>query len=267
MSTWPSNVGIALSLDVEVWCPKVFAGLFLQFERLAAAHFPTAKDEDLHPNVTYEPLRRLWLGRMALVQSINEGAFQAKRIASQQLQDLVFAHFTASGFMDTGQLNNMYYDLVEAKILEDKSAAERYALAGMIAAMQYLARRFGHDCIINGVDIRDASPMLMLQLESCVRLSLSTSDSRELHEFADAHLWMAYVGAMEEERKRARKKAWSFKGKEIPPRVWFTPRFQNQAQLMGVHTWSEVQAIAERFLYAAFVEPDGALWVDELIKP
>jgi hypothetical protein len=134
------------------------------------------------------------------VRSITEGSFRAQRLASQPMQDLVFAYLTANGFMDHGQLNNMYHDLVEGKILEDISSAQRFTLAGMIAALQYTARRVGHDCIINGVDVRDASPKLMEQLGSCIRLSLDMSGARELREFSDANLWMASVGALEEQR-------------------------------------------------------------------
>jgi hypothetical protein len=254
-------------LDVDGWCPKVLAGLSQKFSQLAAARLSAPQEEDLHPQVSYQPLRRLWLARMAVVQSIKRGAFQAQQVGDQQLQDLVFAYFTASGFTDHGQLNNMYHDLFEAKILQDKSAAERYTLAGMIATLQYLARRVGHDCIINGVDVRDASPKLMAQMKSCIQLSLSSSDPPASHEFADAQLWMAYVGALEEERRRAQMKARGRECNMLIRRGWFTTRFQDQAQLMGIRLWSEVQTIAERFLHVGFVDPHGSLWVEDLINP
>ncbi len=251
-------------LDVEGWCQKVLDGLVQKFIREAQP--PTPNDDDLHPCVAYEPLRQLWLGRLSVVRCISEGTYMVQRCASQSIQDLVFAYFSARGFMDHGRLNNMYHDLVEAKVLDERSEAERLTLAGMIAALQYIARRTGHDCVINGVDIRDASGQLMAQLEDCMRISIAKSNTQELQDFAEAYLWMAFVGTLETERRReGNVKAFQQIRDRAFSGVWFASRLRKQADVLGIRSWPAMRKISEKFIYADFLEPNGSTWFEGVL--
>ena len=171
---------------------------------------------------------------------------------------MAFAYIAATGFIDLGQLNNMYLDLIEGAVFTEASVAERYLQAALVIALEYLARRVGHECIINGVDIRDASTELMTQLRFAAEFTWEASTPEELFEFQDAHLWVLYVGALDEQRKMRM-------GRDVVV-LWFGPRQKSQALQTGVKTWSQMRCIAERFLYASFIDPDGSIWFEDLVN-
>ncbi len=103
------------------------------------------------------------------------------------------------------------------------------------------------------------SAELMRQLLRCTAMIFDTCADAELTRFADAHLWVAYVGAMEEVRRARRVPA------SQALETWFREMLRTQCKRLNVWTWPQMRAIAERFLYASFLEPDGSLWFVEIL--
>ena len=239
-------------LDVDDWCPRVLSPMVSEVRK----SIPVFRDhQEVHPNIMYPRLREIWARRKTIAKFVYQNPFPAQPWADRSLGDMAWFYIAATGFVDLGQLNNMYLDLSSGLVFIEATVAQRHLQAAHAVALEYLCRRIGSECFINGVDVRDASETLIRKLRHSYEIVLRQSTTRDLIDLADSCLWILYVGALCEQRKA--KICHSI-------RLWFTPRLASQALLMGVTAFSQVQPIFERFLHAQFIDPDESAWFEDL---
>ena len=223
-------------LDVTGWCAKQLDPIFNDMAR--NIELPKVDDVDVHHCVTYPPLRELFLCNLVIIRTMQNGRHHHTRWTAQELQDTAFSYFACASLMHGGQLNNLYLDLVESKVMETAKDGARYTQAALAIAMQFYMRRVHGPFTMNGVDIKDASQELMKQLRWCFATVLDSSTDAEMMAFADAHLWIAYVGALEEvrrERDRARG--------VLLPSIWFRYQLRGLAERLKVRTWADIRHV------------------------
>lgn len=235
--------------DSELAIKKTHRTLFnlLPKDRTVSSSFMTTGLTDQHPHqcITNVTLRQLYLALRNLFENLDKGSFPVESWREANVAEAAYSDFSTSIHIIRGVLNDLLIDMYEMEV----DSAERWIQAALTIAAQYLSRRIGIECIINGVDIRDASDELMKQLEYCVRRFMTLAEVK----FRDAYQFVLYVGTMEEKRK--------FRvGDEF-----FTRQLSEAARSDGVVAWDEMKRVVSKFLYASFIGPDGSLWFADLV--
>ncbi|KIX95046.1 uncharacterized protein Z520_09356 [Fonsecaea multimorphosa CBS 102226] len=221
------------------------------------------ENHDLHASITFPELQacfsRCWyLGDASKPTSPTESPTAAEPVKDKKA---AYIYVTVSAFSNLCRLNDMFYDLVEAVWMAGISKSERYTQAALSVALNYLAREMFADLTISGVNIRDCSTMLMGQLRFTFMRAYQSSTVSDRTDFAAAYLWILYVGALCEHRRRD-----DILMVDLLNEFWFSPLLALQAHLMGVTTWPDMCVVAKQFFYSDIVEPDGAIWFDVLLK-
>ncbi|OQU97291.1 hypothetical protein CLAIMM_03243 [Cladophialophora immunda] len=217
----------------------------------------------LHASVTLPELHdlfaRCWyLGDASMQISPNESPTPAESVQNKRS---AYIYVTVSALINLIRLNDMFHDLVEAVWMAGASRSERYTQAALSVALNYLTREMFGDLTIGGVNIRDCSAILMGQLRLTFTKAYQSSTVNDRLDFAPAYLWILYVGALCEHRRRD-----NILMVDLLDEFWFSPLLAFQAHLMGVMTWPHMRLVAEQFFYTDIVEPDGVIWFDALLK-
>ena len=243
--------------DVDHWCADTIAPFFAEVARMLP--LPNVEEHNVHASITYLPLRELWVRNQVTIETITHGRRWHIQWTELGLQEMAFGYFAVSGLLGSGQLNNMYVDISENKVMTELSDGERYAQAALVIGMLYTMRRVRGECYMGGVDLRDCSGALMRQLRKSFRLAIDRSTPAELNRFAEAHLWVTYVGALEEIGRESHAQKATFVD------MWFKERLRLQAMRLEVRCWQRMKEIAQVFLYASFVEPCGETWFEDVL--
>ncbi|OAP61460.1 hypothetical protein AYL99_03663 [Fonsecaea erecta] len=216
-----------------------------------------------HASVTLPELRTLfarcwYLGDASKQTTPTESPTAATAV---QNKNAAYIYVTVSALVNLCRLNDMFHNLVEAVWMAGISRSERYTQAALSVALNYLTREMFGDLTIGGVNIRDCSVLLMGQLRLTFTRAYQSSSVNERLDFAPAYLWILYVGALCEHRRRD-----NILMVDLLDEFWFSPLLALQANLMGVMTWPHMRAMAEQFFYTDIIEPDGAVWFETLLK-
>lgn len=242
-------------LDVDFWYPRVFAPIW----NVTKAYFPRtpAAERDIHETVVVPELRE-FIARIRDTSDVMErNQFTGK--LDPVGTDRRFAESVTKGLLDCAQLNHLYLDLADedqARVI-GSSIGQRHTQTALTAAVQYVKRRVGSQAMINGKDYRDANSTLIRRLRLSLLKAYKTCTLEELFELGEAHLWMLFVGTEYEVKM--------VKELRLVRYSWFAKELSQQAHLMDVVKWSQMRRIAQRFLYAEFVTPNGALWFEKLM--
>lgn len=165
-----------------------------------------------------------------------------------------FLYCSIATNVDFCLLNNLYFDLMDGKVMTESSTCERMTQAALAVALLYLHRRLHGDITIAGMDRNDVSQILMASLQKSLRLALKFSNTDDRILYQEAWLWVSYVGALYEHQQ----------GRKIK-RQTFTPILVSLAQSVDITSWSEMQSIAERFFYFALIDPEQTQWFEALL--
>lgn len=248
-------------LNMEGWCTATISPYLTQLAQKLL--LPPIQESSLHPAVTYPPLRSIWLWYRQMFEIMKGGPYWNAQWAQHNLQDTAYIYFTVTSMTNHGRLHNMYLDLREGKLMQYASSGETLTQAALVLMLIYVAGRIGVEVVINNIDIRDASEKLMSRLWECLEVvSMVSSKEGQVVHFADAYLWLAYIGALEEVRRTQRRDH----GEHSPTMVTrFRELLSTLCEQRGIQTWMQMKKVAERFLYATFVEPDGEEWFEDLL--
>lgn len=164
---------------------------------------------------------------------------------------------------------NLYISLKEretsAYMIEDPmSAGRRYTQACLTLALIYVLRLVGHEFMFNGVDVRDVSDPIMREMHAMLHRALAYSNEDDRQVYGKAHLWIAFMGSLYEQRK-------TLNGKNTASGLPYTgPRFaealRRQAKRIEVKSWEQMQAIAEEFVFSDLLTPNGSMWFEEVLS-
>jgi hypothetical protein len=243
--------------DIDSWCVKAVAPTLTAIESKLPLF--QRRPPEFHSSISLPRLRSLWAGRHFFAVLAYETPFPAQRWGERSAGDLAFIYMSLRTFLEHGQLINLYMDLMEGCEMKSSRPADRYMQAALTVALIYMGRRNAHECYIGSVDVRDASPNLVRELQRTLTLTWDhlASEVESDQEYSEAFLWMLYVGALNEKRM-------AMTG--LPHTVWFCRRLCEHARACGVKTWSQMRVIAEQFLYTPLIGPDGSIWFDNLLQ-
>ncbi|KAJ9603717.1 hypothetical protein H2200_011903 [Cladophialophora chaetospira] len=222
----------------------------------------SAGTEKVHACLTNPWLRNAFL-RTRYCLSIEEGSIPSTTPAERLRGDMLFGWIATWTFFDMGTLMNIYIDLIEEEVPTD-SEGKQLVEACLILTFLHVLRKCIHEAPINGVDLRDASQVMIPRLQMDLQRALRTLKPREYLYYNDAILWMLYIGAVHERGLRpgnlvARDEAAS------GAQTWFTRTFAKQAYKMNIWTWADALAVLSQFIYSEHLCPPGHLWFDEVI--
>jgi hypothetical protein len=202
-----------------------------------------------------------------------------------EVKQLVFGWFVTRSEYGMMKLLSVYFDLFEGRHLQLKangeiySVGERLTQAGIALGVLYYIRVLGHEAVINGFDVRDASPGIMAHLKSIMESIPMLASKAEMQHYAQAHAWLLFLGAFAEER-------WKLKGYRSPPyhdqpghlphatnmtRWWFQEHLAEHVveardkEWIKATTWSHYRGIFRSFQIADWVKPPGDTWFDRVI--
>lgn len=241
--------------------PDAYAATCAGLWAMAEANLPKIKTEvylDLHPNVECAELRQTFNITRSLAGYTEQHITDAEWGLPEQKQ-LSFAWFVTQSDWGMRQTLSVSLDLREDKYSSQAWAeGVRLTQAALGLAVLYYGRLLGHDAVINGVDIRDASPTIMAHLQAVMTQVLAKCSGEELDAYVDAHAWILFVGSFYEQRNQKNP------GRRSLAR-WFQHRLAEHAVRHKRESWTLARRTFESFHYFDFIEPHGSQWYEEVI--
>lgn len=236
------------------WCLNTLQKLWIMTDQFYPVY--TAKDWNIHENVLSEESREMFAHARNMLHMSNFKQFPAVKWTERSAGDMAFAGLTSRSLYAHAQMNEHYLDLIENRVLSWTTEGVRWSQAAIVVALHYLKRRTCGEAVINGVNVRDASPALFGQLQIALNKAFEFCMADELETYADAHIWVLYIGAMEELRY-SNKPNWQFGPlcRLLAAKIRHT-RYKD---------WESMRSMAGQFLFADFVHPEGKLWWKDLL--
>ncbi|KAK5053143.1 hypothetical protein LTR84_002117 [Exophiala bonariae] len=173
---------------------------------------------------------------------------------------LAYSWFATKSLWALGSALNLYLDLRDDRYTKSTSTAtsgQRLTQAALTLGLVYYFRNMGHTTTIGSVDIRDCSASLMHELRATIAQALKMSTEKELHTYADAHLWVLFLGAFYERRE------WQRLGDAAGR--WFRQKLVEKALQSNKATWAYLQPVLGRFFYMEWENPHGSTWFDDTV--
>ena len=248
------------TLDLEIWFPSIMAPTWTALEPLLP---PISLDfqDGLDPSISTEPLQTLFI-RTRRLFAIGEQAFNEEDCTEASRADLVFAWTVSHSLVDVGLFVNHYLDVSQLLASNNQdteltSLGDFYTEASLNLAALCMTRYVGHVAVVNGVDIRDVTPTIMVHLQSSMANALEMSTADELSYYKNAHLWVLFVGALAQQRRAGQRGPFQ--------RSWFQSKLVSMAREAGISTWKQLHKIVARFVYSDVVEPHGSTWFERCL--
>lgn len=251
-------------LDIDHWVPEVFAPIWTKIDNNIPA-ITGEYGENLHPLVSSEPLRTIFIRtRQSLILLRQSSQTDSSDIDFATLYYWLNSH----AYVDGGILIHKYLDMMEAdmSLTNPPPAQPRYAVytrASLCLAALYMIRDLGHELKVNGISIVDASSSITQHLKAALAQAHALMPTSE-HRLRSAHLWCAYVGALDEQREHL---ILDHAEKDTPAPVlrdaagmYFNHLFAELAQSMGLLSWQQVADVLKQFIYTDAAEPHGSRW-------
>ncbi len=244
------------------WTRKTFAPLWT----LCSPFLPVSPEtvNKAHPSVKIPLLREamirlrycLWFGQAPLPFGTAQERLGA---------DMIFAWTATQLFNDLGVLMNLYMDIIEGEI-SFRSEGRRWAEACMVLTQLHMVRKCVHEAIIEGgVDLREASHVIMPRLERDLKMAMESMTQAEEVYYQEALFWMLYAGALHEQRRRRRKGPIGL-DRVFLEQPWFIGALAMYAGCMKITSWDQAKAVLQKFVYDKYLEPDGHIWFEEVIS-
>ena len=226
--------------EIDDWCLIPLMRFLTDFRDI---NWGLCEELDIHHNVTLPVLRKVFERRWHSLTQIWPPRC-----------DTTFLFGSIATNVDFCLLHNLYYDLIECKIMSESSVCERTTQAALAIALLYLHRRLHGDITIAGTDRSDISQIHMAYLQHSLTLAFESSNGNDRILFREAWLWALYVGALCEHHR----------GRESQKQM-FQPTLALLARSVKITSWSEMQNIAEKFFHFALIDPEEAQWFEALI--
>ena len=286
-------------LDVELWVPTVFAPTWQKIDCNISEI--TGEDGDgLHCCIDGLPLRPIFTRtRQALILLHRQEEAQAHGIDFGTIYYWLNSH----SYVDCGILIDTYLRFVEEAMTkspsepDDDPSSNPHDSLGVIHTQTalclsalYAIRDIGQGVRINGMDVVDASSTMTKHLKQALTQARLHCTPTELSHYRSAHLWCAFIGALDEQRK-----ALPVVESPPPPRIdknkggissalkrrptapvatsripqidvldpsnsYFNNLLAAIAHGMGLLSWQQVSDVLKQFIYTGQSEPHGSRW-------
>lgn len=244
---------------------------------------PEAIYKEINQAIEIPDLREVCIGIRHSAAFCEDG-FQVPNEAwgPPEHKQLAFAWFVTKSEYAMSKLLQIYFDLREGiwtptiTINEEEAApaaataatmpvlspGQRYTQAGLALGLLYYLRVIGHEALINGRDIRDATPGILPHLRFVLRqISLHATEAEKV-KYRDAHAWLYFLGAFAEERKQHLVASRWFQRQlaehvaKARARGWTTP---------ATSSWESYRLVFRSFLFSDWAQPNGAKWFDRVV--
>ncbi|KIX00899.1 uncharacterized protein Z518_09964 [Rhinocladiella mackenziei CBS 650.93] len=236
---------------------KVCAGLWAMAEPLLP-HIRPEVYSDLHPNVEITELREIYnIGRH--LAEYSENKVSEEEWGPPDMRRLSFAWFVTKSDWSMRMCLSLIPDLRDDRYEpRPETSGVRLTQAGLALATLYYIRRVGHHAVVNGVDFRDASGPIIEHMKVVMDQVYASCTEEELERYAEGHLYILFVGAFYE--RRGTKADRHLAGR------WFQRHLAAHAVKYGWQRWTNVRPILRRFHYVEWVQPNGSLWYEDIVK-
>ncbi|KPI42680.1 uncharacterized protein AB675_2001 [Cyphellophora attinorum] len=238
------------------WFAKICAPLWAAVEPQLPP-VPPHIFEAVHPNVTNPVIRGVFM--QARQQSeYAERPPPDKAWGSRTQKSLAYSWFATVSLWGLGSAMKVYQDLRDVCGYGFASGTlEELTQAAIAIGLLFYVRAFGHVVLVNGVNLRDASHVLVPQMKMVISQIFERWTVKEMKQFKDAYLWLLYLGAFYEQL--------SLRKPAGVPEVWFQHRLVKCALEANKASWETLSPVLEQFLLVSWLEPHGSSWFDTLV--
>ena len=284
-------------LDVNAWVPKVFESAWQPIDS-NIVDMTNENGEHLHPTIAQPMLRQIFIRTkqaIILLQRVDEA--KSRGIDPETIYYWLNSH----AYVDSGRLIDRYLkvvevvmaspnDEIEASRQSSESLGTLHTETALCLAALFAIRNIGQEVRINGVDVVDASATIMKHLKEAVEQALAHCTTEEKHSYRAAHLWCAYMGALNEQRlslchdreivppkpkekiggmpislsspgpvesQPSQKMQLSFLE---PSSMHFNHLLAELAHSLDLVSWHQVYDLLKRFIFSDLSEPNGSRW-------
>lgn len=247
--------------DLDQWVSKRLTPVWT----LGEAYLPEVPEEykDLHDSVQTGSVRSVAL-RLRRCLLFDRAPIAIQDAESVRIGSIVYAWMGSHNLYGVGILMNAHMDLVENEE-SNLTAAQRLTEAAIALTMLQLLRKSMHTAVIDGIDRRDLSSVIIPRLRSTLEKAMSLSNPEDRSHYREAYLWMFHTGA-QSEQSRERAGTTGFGKSPFHRERWFSDKFVEQARLLNVTTWQEVESVLVKFVFNPYLEPCLETWFQETIR-
>jgi hypothetical protein len=221
---------------------------------------PVSQDvfDGLHETVHSDLLRQLFVVSRHMNAYAESPVSSSAWAAMTPQRPLVYTWFAMKGVWAIGTGMNLFLDLTKHVQPDlDVTSGQRLTQAALALALVFQSRSMGHGTKINGIATRDYSASIMSHLRPVMMEVFRSCTEQELREYADAHLWILFMGAFWEQRSKGTLR-------EEPD--WFQEQLVENALLSKKAAWAKLEPVLRRFAYSNWEEPNGSEWFDDVAQ-
>ena len=245
-------------LDFDTWLPSRMNAFWSRADPMILPRLPTSCG-DLHESIKDVTIRGICthIKRSLAVQDLS---LNMETVGEKAYGDMVFQWMGSHMQHDIGVLINYAVDLLQLE-LEDHNEmrAERYLTAALALTTLYWLRKYTQEATLNGVDLRDASHVLVPRLQQALELFDCNASILEKQTYGDALFWMYFTGAHWEQAREdlARRRA-----VPLPPDsdYWFSRKLAEHAYRLGLTQRSKVRELLQQFIFNDIMNPHPSQW-------
>ncbi|KIW79246.1 hypothetical protein Z517_05858 [Fonsecaea pedrosoi CBS 271.37] len=230
---------------------------------------PEAAYVNINATIELPELREIFINSLHQAAYCEDG-MQVPDAAWGPLEhrQLAFAWFATQSEYTMSKLLQIYFDLRggnrssshRKRTQPALKPAQRLTQIALALGLLYYVRVLGHETKINGKDIRDSSPEILRHLRAVMNQILIVASDNEKRQYHEAHAWLYFLGAFEEERKDV-----------SPKSIWYQHRLADHVNISrdkGWTTsisWKDYRRIFRTFLYSNWAYPSGSTWFDRVV--
>jgi hypothetical protein len=205
--------------------------------------------------------------RLRYCIGICDSPLPTKSAADKLRGSLVYGWIATRTQHDVGVLLHLFFNLIEGKT-STRTTGQQFTEAAICLTLAHCIRKsvLAAQMESSGIDIREASHVIMPRLASTLQCAFSVVTRDEHPVYNEVYFWMLYVGAMFEERQKASKRPIWVRNVNGTPCQWFSKLLARHASNLGVQTWSDAQRILEKFVYDRHLQPQGHLWFEDVLS-
>ncbi|KIW55108.1 hypothetical protein PV05_07416 [Exophiala xenobiotica] len=229
------------------------------------AHLP--EYDEVHPCI-HPPVREVMI-RLRYCIGICESPLPTETAAEKLRGSLVYGWIATRTQQDVGLLLHLFFDLIEGETeTSARTAGQQLTEAAICLTLAHCVRKsvLAAEMEDSGIDIREASHAIMPKLATTLQCAFSVLTPPERLEYTEVYFWMFYVGAMFEERQKTSKRPVLIRNVNGTSVLWFSKLLARHASNLGVRTWSDAKGILEKFVYDRHLQPEGHLWLEDVLS-
>ncbi|KIW18007.1 hypothetical protein PV08_02294 [Exophiala spinifera] len=234
--------------------------IIARLQRLAAPDLEYLPADYKYPDciINHEPLRSV-LVRSRRLATLMSNPLPAEVCADPIKRFNVSYFCVIQNFLDTLTLMDSYFDTTDGgNPFSLPTGGQKYLYAGACLTIVLVSRSLIDVTSINGVNLREASHIILPHLRRICELVRLTMTPFERTLFQELRLWIFYIGTLYEQRLLLKR--------VDPVETWFGDMLAIEASASQTVDWQSMKQILQKFLFSEFMEPHGEFWFESWLK-